>query len=99
MTGKEADALSRDVIEKAGYGDRFGHGLGHGVGLVIHEKPWLSRRRDGGQDKLRAGMVFTIEPGIYLPGELGVRLEDIVILREDGAQPLSHAPKDPLLVR
>lgn len=99
MTGREADALSRDVIEKAGYGDRFGHGLGHGVGLVIHEKPWLSRRRDGGQDKLRAGMVFTIEPGIYLPGEFGVRLEDVVVLREDGAQPLSHAPKDPLLVR
>jgi Xaa-Pro aminopeptidase len=99
MTGKEADALARDVIEKAGYGEKFGHGLGHGVGLVIHERPWLSHRRDGGKDELRAGMVFTIEPGIYLPGEFGVRLEDIVILQEDGAQPLSHAPKDPLLVR
>jgi Xaa-Pro aminopeptidase len=99
MTGREADAIARDVIEKAGYGERFGHGLGHGVGLVIHEKPRLSRLRDGGKDKLRAGMVFTIEPGIYLPGEFGVRLEDIVILREDGARTLSHAPKDPLLVR
>ncbi|MCP4544006.1 MAG: aminopeptidase P family protein [Chloroflexi bacterium] len=99
MTGKEADALARDVIKKAGYGDKFGHGLGHGVGLVIHERPWVSHRRDGGKDRLRAGMVFTIEPGIYLPGEFGVRLEDIVILREDGAQMLSHAPKDLLIVR
>ncbi len=99
MTGKEADALARDVVEQAGHGDKFGHGLGHGVGLVIHEKPWLSSRRDGGKDKLRAGMVFTIEPGVYLPGDFGVRLEDIVLLREDGAQVLSHAAKDPVIAR
>ncbi len=97
MTGKEADALARDVIEQAGYGDKFGHSLGHGVGLVIHEKPRLSQR--GTDNKLRAGMVFTIEPGIYLPGEFGVRLEDIVVLREDGAQVLSHAVKELVLVR
>ena len=99
MTGKEADALARDVIEQAGYGDKFGHSLGHGVGLVIHEKPGLSRRRDGDEDKLRAGMVFTIEPGIYLPGEFGVRLEDIVVLEEDGARVLSHAVKEPVIAR
>jgi Xaa-Pro aminopeptidase len=99
MTGKEADAFAREVIEQAGYGDKFGHGLGHGVGLAIHEKPWLSRRRDGGKDRLREGMVFTIEPGIYLPGEFGVRLEDIVILRKDGAQPLSKAAKEPVIAR
>ena len=99
MTGKEADALARDVIEQAGYGDKFGHSLGHGVGLVIHEAPGLSRRRDDDKDKLRAGMVFTIEPGIYLPGEFGVRLEDIVVLEEDGARVLSHAVKEPVIAR
>jgi Xaa-Pro aminopeptidase len=99
MTGKEADGLARQVIEQAGYGDKFGHGLGHGVGLVIHEKPWLSRRRDSGKDRLREGMVFTIEPGIYLPGEFGVRLEDIVVLQQDGAQSLSQAAKDPVITR
>ncbi len=98
MTGHEADALARGLIEKAGYADHFGHGLGHGFGLVIHEKPWLSHRRHG-ENVLQPGMVVTIEPGIYLPGEFGVRIEDVVVLREDGVQVLSRAAKEPVLAR
>ena len=90
LTGEECDALSRDVITEAGYGDNFGHSLGHGVGLVVHEKPWVSAR---GKDALQSGMVFTVEPGIYLTGWGGVRIEDIVILGEEGATPLSKAGK------
>ena len=98
MTGREADALARQVIEEAGYGDRFGHGLGHGIGLESgHDKPALSQRYEGGKDPLRTGMVFTVEPGIYLPGEFGVRIEDDVILREDGVQVLSKAAKEPFV--
>ncbi len=90
MTGEECDAISRDIIAEAGYGDNFGHSLGHGVGLAVHEKPWVSSR---GKDALQAGMVFTVEPGIYLTGWGGVRIEDIVILGEEGATPLSQAGK------
>jgi Xaa-Pro aminopeptidase len=97
MTGREADALARDVIEEAGYGEQFGHGLGHGVGLVVHEQPRMAYRFD--KQVLRPGMVFTVEPGIYLPGEFGVRIEDVVVLREDGPQVLSRAVKEPLLQR
>lgn len=97
MTGVQADALARDVIEQAGYGEQFGHGLGHGLGLILHEQPRMSRRS---QDVvLQAGMVFTVEPGIYLPDQFGVRIEDVVLLREDGPQVLSHAAKEPLLAR
>lgn len=95
MTGREADATARDVIAEAGYGDEFGHGLGHGVGLVIHEHPWMGRRHD--KEILRPGMIFTVEPGIYLPGEFGVRIEDVAVLREDGPQVLSGAVKEALL--
>ncbi|MCP4519512.1 MAG: aminopeptidase P family protein, partial [Delftia sp.] len=95
MTGREADALARDVIKEAGYEDEFGHGLGHGVGLVVHEQPRMSHRQE--KEVLRAGMVFTVEPGIYLPGEFGVRIEDVALLREDGPQVLSQAAKEPLL--
>jgi len=98
MTGQEADAIARTIIEDAGYGEEFGHGLGHGVGLVIHEKPWLSHL-DRGENVLRSGMVFSIEPGIYLPGEFGVRIEDLGLLREDGLITLSSAAKDPALNR
>ena len=98
MTGREADAIARTIIKDAGYGEQFGHGLGHGVGLVIHEKPWLSHK-DRGENLLRPGMVFSIEPGIYLPGEFGVRIEDLALLREDGLQALSHAVKEPVLNR
>lgn len=78
MTGEEADGLARKVIEGAGYGEAFGHGLGHGVGLEVHEAPRLGPES---KDVLEEGMVFTLEPGIYLEGRGGVRLEDMVVLR------------------
>ena len=90
LTGEECDALSRDVIAGAGYGDNFGHSLGHGVGLAVHENPRVGPRAE---DVLKPDMVFTIEPGIYLPGWGGVRIEDIVILGAEGATPLSKAGK------
>ena len=90
MTGEETDLLSRNVITEAGYGDNFGHSLGHGVGLVIHENPRVGPRST---DVLELDTVFTVEPGIYLTGWGGIRIEDIVILREDGAAPLSKASK------
>lgn len=90
MTGEETDSLSRDIIAAAGYGDNFGHSLGHGVGLVIHENPRVGPRSP---DILELNTVFTVEPGIYLSGWGGIRIEDIVILREDGAVPLSKATK------
>lgn len=91
MTGREADALARDVITGAGYGDAFLHSLGHGIGLEVHEPPWLSQSR--GDEVLRPGMVFSIEPGVYLPGWGGVRIEDLVCLEESGARVLCHSPK------
>jgi Xaa-Pro aminopeptidase len=91
MTGREADAIARDIIAKAGYGNAFVHGLGHGIGLEVHEPPSLSQSR--GEDVLRPGMVFSVEPGIYLPGWGGVRIEDLVVLEENGARVLCHSPK------
>ena len=90
MTGEETDSLSRNVIAEAGYGDNFGHSLGHGVGLMIHENPRVGPRSS---DILELNTVFTVEPGIYLTGWGGIRIEDIVILREDGAATLSKAAK------
>ena len=90
MTGEETDNLSREVIAQAGYRDNFGHSLGHGVGLEIHENPRVGPRSP---DVLELNTVFTVEPGIYLSGWGGIRIEDIVILREDGAVPLSKAKK------
>lgn len=90
MTGEEGDALAREVIDAAGYGDNFGHSLGHGIGLAVHEGPRVSPRSD---DPLELNSVFTVEPGIYLSGWGGVRIEDIVILGADGATPLSKASK------
>jgi Xaa-Pro aminopeptidase len=90
MSGKDAHELAASVIEKAGYGDQFGHGLGHGVGLQVHERPYLGRTSE---DTLQEGMVFTVEPGIYLPGWGGVRIEDIVVLENGRARVLSRAPK------
>ena len=79
------------MIDAAGHGERFGHGLGHGVGLEVHEGPRLSQRSD---DVLAPDEVVTVEPGIYLPGELGVRIEDLVVVTEDGYRNLSGLPKD-----
>lgn len=92
MTGREADGLARDVIARAGYADAFLHGLGHGIGLEVHERPSLSQTR--GDEPLQAGMVFSVEPGVYLPGWGGVRIEDLVVLEPDGARVLCHSPKN-----
>jgi Xaa-Pro aminopeptidase len=90
MTGREADRLARAVIEEAGFGELFGHSLGHGVGLEVHEAPSVAATSEG---KLEDGMVFTIEPGVYIPGWGGVRIEDVVILENGRARVLSKAPK------
>jgi len=91
VEAKEVDAAARGIIQKAGYGDYFGHGLGHGVGLEVHEAPALAPTS---RDVLEVGMVFTVEPGIYLPGRGGVRIEDLVYLGEDGLQVLTSLPKE-----
>jgi len=95
VTGVEADRAARKVIQEAGYGDHFGHGLGHGVGLEVHEGPRLSPTSE---DTLEAGMVVTVEPGVYLPGRFGVRIEDLAVVRPDGCEILSSFPKEELLV-
>lgn len=95
VSGEELDRVARDAIAEAGHGDRFGHGLGHGVGLEVHEGPRVSPRSD---DVLESGEVVTIEPGVYLPGKLGVRIEDLVVVSEDGCRNLSGLPKDLQLV-
>jgi len=95
-TGREIDAVARTAIADAGYGEHFGHGLGHGVGLEIHEGPRLHKL--SGETRLRAGNVVTVEPGIYLPGRFGVRIEDLVVVTDDGCQVLSHFPTELLVV-
>ena len=93
--GEALDAVAREAIGEAGYGERFGHGLGHGVGLEVHEAPRVSPRSE---DVLSAGEVVTIEPGVYLPGELGVRIEDLVVVADGGCRNLSALPKELQLV-
>jgi Xaa-Pro aminopeptidase len=95
-SGVAVDAAARAVIDAAGYGEYFGHGLGHGVGLEIHEAPRLSPH--AGEAPLRAGNVVTVEPGVYVPGELGVRIEDLAVVTDDGVRRLSQFTKDLLVV-
>ena len=90
--GKEVDAVARELIEAAGEGDHFGHGLGHGVGIEVHEGPRLSRLAS--EDPLLAGNVVTVEPGVYLPGRLGVRIEDLVVVTADGQEVLTRLSKE-----
>jgi Xaa-Pro aminopeptidase len=86
VRASEADAVAREYIESKGYGKFFNHSLGHGVGIDVHEKPSLNRRDD---TVLKAGMVVTVEPGIYLPDEFGVRLEDTVLVTATGCENLT----------
>jgi Xaa-Pro aminopeptidase len=94
-SGKEVDAVAREIIAEAGYGDRFGHGLGHGVGLEVHEGPRLATTSE---DELREGNVVTVEPGVYLPGRFGVRIEDLVAVTAEGHRNLSSTPKELTIV-
>lgn len=90
VTGKKIDAVARDIITKAGYGKYFVHSLGHGVGLDIHELPKLSIKYE---DKIPAGAVVTVEPGVYLPGKFGVRIEDMVVVGDKKVRNLTSSPK------
>lgn len=95
ITGHDLDGAARAVIEQAGYGDYFGHSFGHGVGVEIHEAPNASPLNE---QPLPAGAVVSAEPGIYLPGKLGVRIEDVIILEEGGCRDLTRAPKDLIIL-
>ena len=94
VIGTDVDTAARDVITAAGHGAAFTHGLGHGIGLETHEDPFLLRF----DEPLREGMVFSVEPGVYLPGVTGIRIEDLVMVEADGARLLTHAPAEPIVL-
>jgi Xaa-Pro aminopeptidase len=94
-SGREIDAVAREMIERAGHGEHFGHGLGHGVGIEVHEAPRLART---GTDPLVAGNVVTVEPGVYLPGRGGARIEDLAVVTEHGTDVLTSTTKDLIVV-
>jgi len=95
MTGVAIDALARDVIAAKGYGEAFGHSLGHGVGLMIHEAPNFSVRSEG---VIPANSVMSVEPGIYLADDCGVRIEDLVVVLPDGCRNITASPKELILL-
>ena len=95
VKGKKVDAAARDVIGKAGYGSFFGHGYGHSLGLEVHEAPNCN---PAGETVMEAGVVSSAEPGIYLPGKFGVRIEDVVIFREGGCENITHSPKNLIIL-
>jgi Xaa-Pro aminopeptidase len=95
VQGRDVDAVARDIIAAAGHGEHFGHGLGHGVGLDVHEPPRLAR---SAESELASGNVVTVEPGVYLPRRGGVRIEDLVVVTESGHEVLSGTPKDLIVV-
>ncbi|HEY2632714.1 MAG TPA: M24 family metallopeptidase, partial [Solirubrobacteraceae bacterium] len=92
VSGRAVDGVARAIIEEAGHAEHFGHGVGHGVGMEIHESPRLSRT--AGDEPLVAGNVVTVEPGVYIPGRLGVRIEDLAVIGESGAERLTGLPKE-----
>ena len=91
MSGEEIDKISRDIISTEGYGENFGHSLGHGVGLEVHENPGVG---PSSENKIEPGMIYTIEPGIYIEGWGGIRIEDMVLMTDNGNKLLSHADKE-----
>ena len=95
LKGKEVDAIARNYITEAGYGEYFGHGLGHSVGIEIHENPRFSMAEE---QTIESGMVITVEPGIYLPGFGGVRIEDMVIVTKEGVKNLTNSPKELIII-
>lgn len=95
MTGKEADALARDIIKRAGYGDNFGHSTGHGLGMEVHEAPGLSY---SSETVLEPGMTVTVEPGIYIPGFGGVRIEDDIVITDTGIERLTYSDKNLIVI-
>ena len=96
ISGRDVDQVARTIINNAGHGEHFGHGLGHGVGMEIHEAPRLSRTAS--EEPLRTGNVVTVEPGVYVPGNLGVRIEDLVLVGETGCERLTSLPKQLIML-